>query len=541
MLQLAASQGTLTALPKVYSYTRFSTPEQAQGDSYRRQNDAARKWADAKGLAMDDRLSLNDLAVSAYRGANVDTDSGLGGFLHACREGLIARGSFLLVESLDRISRMTPRRVQTLVSQIVDAGVTIVTLNDGQEYDADRLDSDPMALMVSMMVSWRAHEESKTKGRRVAAAWQEKRRQVAAGDLTHYTLRGPAWLRNAPEGWELHPERGEVVRRIYRDAISGIGDHSIAQALNAEGVPVMGRGMMWHRSTVCKILGNVSVIGTLVPGYLDYSSGKKRRVYTEPVPNFYPSAVSLADWTAVRAIKDGSIARARGKSASGPVQNMLAGMARCPECGATMTRVYKGDRKKAGAPKLVCTKAKLGAALHGYVSVSLEAVHGAIANGWVKFIDDIPAGDRAPELDCEAYNLRGSIAGTEDHLAELLELLDRAPSLALSARIQAAEASLAALQSALSAIEQARAVADHGLVHSRLEGLAGAFEVGAGEPLDFGKINAALRLLFSRVVVDYRTGWLEFEWRQGGATSVIYSMPSDSAPSPDCPAGATGR
>ncbi|WP_422059784.1 recombinase family protein [Sphingopyxis sp.] len=528
MLQLANSPGTLIALPKVYSYTRFSTPEQAQGDSYRRQSDAAGKWADAKGLAMDNRLSLHDLGVSAYRGANADTDSGLGGFLHACREGLIPHGSYLLVESLDRISRMTPRRASRLVDDIVDAGVTIVTLNDGQEYNAARLDGDPMALIVSLMVSWRAHEESKTKGRRVAAAWQEKRRQVASGQCSHYTLRGPAWLRRSPEGWELEPDRAEVVRRIYRDAIGGIGDHSIAQALNAEGVPAMGRGMMWHRSTVCKILGNVSVIGTLVPGYLDYSSGKKRRAYEEPVADFYPAAVSLADWTAVRAIKDGSIARARGKSAAGPVQNMIAGLARCPDCGAAMTRVYKGDRKKAGSPKLVCTKAKLGAAAHGYVSVSLEAVHDAIASGWAKFIDDIPAGDRAPELDREAQSLRGEIAGTEDHLTELLELLDCKPSLALSARVQAAEASLTALHSSLSAIEQSRAVADHGLVHSRLEGLAAAFEVEESEPLDFGKINAALRLLFSGVVVDHRTGWLRFDWRQGGSTEVIYTMPADA-------------
>jgi len=525
----AATLNPLMSPPKVYSYTRFSTPEQAQGDSHRRQTEAARKWADGKGLALDDKLSLSDLGVSAYRGANVDADSGLGGFLHACRSGLIAPGSFLLVESLDRISRMTPRRASRLVSDIVDAGVTIVTLNDGQEYDAVRLDSDPMALIVSLMVSWRAHEESKTKGRRVAAAWQEKRRRAAAGEAEHYTRRAPAWLQRTPEGWELHPERAEVIRRIYRDALAGAGEHIIAVALNAEGVPVMGRGTMWHRSTVSKILRNPAVIGTLVTGRMDFSTGKKRRTTEEPIAGFYPAAVSVADWVAVRAIKNGSVIRARGKSATAPIQNMLAGLARCPECGAAMTRVYKGARGKAGPPKLVCTKAKLGAAPHGYVSVSLEAVHGAIARSWTKFIDDVPAGERGPELDDEANSLRGEISGTEDHLAELLELLDRTPSLSLSGRVQAAEASLSALRASLITIEQSRAVADGGLVHSRLEGLAGAFEVDEGEPLDFGKINAALRLLFSGVTVDYRTGWLRFDWRQGGITELIYAMPVEPA------------
>jgi hypothetical protein len=44
---------------KVYSYTRFSTPEQAAGDSYRRQTEAAQKWAAARGLVLDDRLSFS--------------------------------------------------------------------------------------------------------------------------------------------------------------------------------------------------------------------------------------------------------------------------------------------------------------------------------------------------------------------------------------------------------------------------------------------------------------------------------------------------
>lgn len=475
MLHLA-TDNAVQAPPKVYSYTRFSTPEQAQGDSHRRQAEAARKWADAKGLSLDDRLSLHDLGVSAYRGANADTDSGLGGFLHACRSGLIAPGSFLLVESLDRISRMTPRRAQRLMDDIVDAGVTVVTLNDGQEYDSYRLDSDPTALLIGMMVSWRAHEESKTKGRRVAAAWQEKRRKVSTGETKAYTAMAPGWLLKSPEGWQLLPEHAAIVQRIYRDTINGAGEHAIAQALNAERVPVMGRGKMWHRSTVSKILRNPAVIGTLLPGRLDFATGKKRRVMEAPVPNFYPAAVTLDDWTAVRAIKDGSVIRARGKSATAPIQNMLAGLARCPECGSAMTRVYKGSRAKAGAPKLVCTKAKAGAAAHGYVSVSLDAVHDAIVGGWTKFIDDVPAGDREPQLDREAYSIRGEIAGTEDHLEELLALLDRTPSLAISARVQAAEASLSALRASLMSVEQSRAVADGGLVHSRLDGLVAAFE-----------------------------------------------------------------
>lgn len=525
MLHLAATNGTLMAPPRVYSYTRFSTPEQAQGDSFRRQTAAARVFADKHGLELDSALSAHDGGVSAFRGAHLTPEAGLGRFITAVDAGLVAEGSILLIESLDRFSRMEPIFMQHQLTGLMIKGVQIATLTDNRIYSRDSLRQDNgLGLMVALMVGIRAHEESATKGRRVAAAWEEKRRQVATGRAEHYTRRAPAWLLWTSDGWQLHPERAEIVRRIFRDTINGAGENIIAQTLNAEGVPVMGRGIMWHRTSVAKILRNVAAIGTLVTGRMDFATGKKRRVENEPVAGFYPAVVTLAEWTAVRAIKDGSISRARGKSAALPIQNMLAGMARCPECGATMTRVYKGERAKAGAPKLVCTKAKLGAAAHSYVSVSLEAVHGALVNGWQHLIHGFPAGDRAPALDREAASLASEIAGTEDHLAELLELLDRAPSLALSARIQAAEASLSALQTSLTAIEQSRAVADGGLVHARLGGLAAAFEPEEDEPLDCGKINAALRLLFSGVTVDYRTGWLRFEWRQGGVTELIYAM-----------------
>jgi DNA invertase Pin-like site-specific DNA recombinase len=285
--------------PRVYSYTRFSTPEQAQGDSQRRQGDGALRWMDRKNaerareglppLVLDERLSLADLGVSAYRGANIECDKGLGGFLRACREGLIPAGSYLIVESLDRVSRMTPRRVSRILDDIVDAGVIIATLGDGQEYDADRLDSDPTALLIALMVSWRAHEESKVKGQRLSAAWAEKRERVRDGRDAKLTGKGPSWLRWTPEGWQECQPHADTVRRIYRMTLDGVGEHKIAETLNSERVPIMGRGAMWHRSTVAKVLRSPSVIGTLVPGRMDHSEGKKQRKLEQPIPGAAPA------------------------------------------------------------------------------------------------------------------------------------------------------------------------------------------------------------------------------------------------------------
>ena len=534
-----APQDFPTEPPRVYSYTRFSTAEQSQGDSKRRQADGTARWIErknvqrlAEGVApvvLDEALRLHDLGVSAFRGANTGEDRGLGGFLFACRQGLIPPGSYLLVESLDRISRMTPRRVSRLLDDIVDAGVTIATLSDGQEYDAHRLDSDPTALLIALMVSWRAHEESKVKGQRVAAAWAERRRKMREGLIPLLTRRGPAWLSWNGETWEERQPHGDTVRMIYRMTLEGVGEHRIAERLNTEGVPVMGSGAMWHRSTVAKLLRNPAAIGTLTPGRVDYGTGKRERRLEAAIPGAYPAVISEADWLAVRALKDGLAPSVKGRGAKAPLSNLFAGLARCPDCGAAMTRVYKGGGPKGGKAKLVCTRAKAGAADHPYRSVPLDILHDAFEGDWQAIIASVPAGEAGAGLDAEHGNLAAVISATEDELERLADLCHRQPSQSLASRARALEAQLVSLRGDLSRLEDARAIVDHGLVMARVGALADAMGQGEEEarPLDIPRVNAALRTLFEGVTVDHRQGVLALHWRQGGETEIRFGWPSD--------------
>jgi len=536
---LAPQPATFTTLeaPRVYSYTRFSTPEQAQGDSLRRQTDGALRWIEWKNaervrdglppLVLDERLRMHDLGVSAYRGANMAADSELGAFLLVCRQGLVPVGSYLLVESLDRVSRMTPRKVQRKLDDIVEAGVTIVTLNDGQEYDQHRLDNDPTALLIALMVSWRAHEESKVKAQRLSAAWAEKRRRVREGLDAKLTGKGPAWLQWTPEGWQERLPHADTVRRVYRMTRDGLGEHKIAALFNAENVPIMGRGRMWHRSTIAKVLRSPAVIGTLVPGRMDHSTGKVERVFEAPILNAFPAVVTEADWLAVRALKDGKAPAVRGRGAKAPLSNLLAGLARCPECGAAMTRVHKGAGAKGGKPKLVCTRAKSGAADHGYRSIDQATVHAAFFRNWQGLLAEVPAGEAHQSLDDECRNLAGAIDVTENELDDLQEAHRRKPSAVTAARIKAVEASLRSYRADLDHLEQQRALADHGLVMTRMAALAEAIEPEEGSP-EIGRVNAALRTVFNGVTVDYRTGFLRFHWRQGGEASFLFMWPEEA-------------
>ncbi len=514
------------SMAKVYSYARWSSPEQALGDSFRRQAALAATWAQKRGLELDTRLSFKDEGVSAYRGTNSEEDSGLGSFMFACQRQLIEPGSFLLVESLDRISRMTPRRTQRIINDIVDAGVTIVTLSDGQEYTAERLDSDPMALIISLMVAWRGHEESKMKGVRVAAAWSAKRDRARAGDASRYSLRAPAWLQPDPNGgWTVNEHRAAIIRNIYRQKLSGMGEHQIARRLNDSGEAPFGRAREWHRSAVAKLLEFPAVVGTLTPGRMDHTGGRKRRVLEAPIANAFPAIVSESDWLAVRAIKSGSAAAVRGRHAGKGVAHILAGLAICPVCGSTMTRVSKGSAGRGGVPKLVCVKAKTGQGCK-YVGVPVHLVEGAILRDWGAVMANVPAGAAEGELDAAHNDLAASIEGTEQHLQGLAEALEQAPSTAGAVRLARVEAELRTMRAELEVLDERRAMVDSGMLRTRLGDLAGLVEVWEAEPesIDRAAINAGLKSLFASATVESQAGVVRLNWKQGGSVAIVYRM-----------------
>ena len=78
----------LSVKPRAYSYIRFSSPEQASGDSYRRQSEKSIRYADEHGLELDDSLNLFDEGKSAYSGSHLKGK--LGAFIQAVDEGVAA-------------------------------------------------------------------------------------------------------------------------------------------------------------------------------------------------------------------------------------------------------------------------------------------------------------------------------------------------------------------------------------------------------------------------------------------------------------------
>lgn len=504
-------QRSSTTSRKAYSYVRWSSEAQTAGDSLRRQTSLAESYASRHGLELDDTLTMRDMGVSAFRAMNV-RQGALGQFLNAIDEELIEPGSYLLVESLDRVSRDDPWEALPVFQQIINAGVTIVTLQDERIWNREELRDKPFRIFESLMVMIRANEESKAKSRRLTAVWSHKRETAAEKPMTG---RAPAWLKLNDSSWEILEDRAEIIRRIYQWASQGIGQHQIAKRLNEEGVDTFGRGKHWHRSYIKKVLESEAPVGVLVPHEIEYIEGKRTRKPTGRIEGYFPVIVDVDLWQDVQALRAG---RKGATVRGGQINNMLAGLARCPVCDAAMHRVVKG--KRSSGPKLVCSRA-LAKAGCDYEGVRLSFIEMAIIRDTDKLINEVPiVDDEAEELMTEAH---GEVYGLEekaDRLATALADGDDSPT--LRRRLKEIEAELAEAQERLQEAETLAYLFVPGAVKRRVEELEESLKL---EPLDRALVNTAMRQVFEHVIVNYRTGFLELKWRHGGYSSVVYTFP----------------
>ena len=261
--------------PTVYSYLRFSTPEQLKGDSLRRQLERSHKWCKDHGLVLDESLSMRDLGLSAYHGIH-KSKGALGSFLKGVEAGTIKPGAILLVESFDRLSRQDVIEAQTQFLSIINAGVEIVTLMDGYRYSRESIKENWTQLIISLTIMSRAHEESQAKADRLNEVWTNKRKKL---DKRKLTAVGPGWLKlnKKLQEFEPIPEHVETVQRIFREYLDGTGAYVITKRLNEDGVPTIGRAKAWGVSTVKMVLHNRSVLGEFQPHRRELVNGKRRR------------------------------------------------------------------------------------------------------------------------------------------------------------------------------------------------------------------------------------------------------------------------
>jgi DNA invertase Pin-like site-specific DNA recombinase len=504
-----------------FSYVRFSTPEQAKGASYERQIELAQAYARERGLQLAD-TTYKDLGVSAYRHKNAETGA-LRAFLKAVEQDDVPPGSYLLVESLDRVTRNSILEAQALFMSIISAGITLVTLSDRREYSKEKINANPTDLIVSIAVMMRGHEESATKSRRVTDAYDRKRK--AAAEHTEngkpFTRMLPAWLtwNEDTQRHEAIPDRAAVVQRIFEMAEEGLGQHAIAQRLNAEGVPTFGgqgnqrKADAWHRSYIRKLLTNSAVVGTFTP-HQRRKDGSRSRVPLDPVENYFPAVVErdLFEYAASRAW---AIAP-RGRNAAVEPKSIFAGLLRCAHCGGTVTRMSKGDDNV----YLICSRAnrRLGCK---YQAVRYEDAEHALVENATVIIQEAPRGQETASIAQEITNLDVAVDVMADEARELVDELIREKSSAKRTALREKERELEEARERLRSLRARQDTLAKPYVTKRLLALEQAL---TRKPLSVVEANKALKEAVSRIVINPESAELALHWHHAP------EQPTDAGP-----------
>ncbi|MDX6766881.1 MAG: recombinase family protein [Candidatus Methylacidiphilales bacterium] len=479
--------------PRAYHYVRFSTPEQAGGDSLRRQSALADQYCAEKGLTLDNSLRLRDLGVSAFRGSH-RSKGALGAFLAKVRAGEIPRGSRLLFESWDRLSREGLLEQVELLVGLLRAGIILVILADGQELTEEVVCQDPFAFFGSMLKMQSGNAESKRKSRHGSAAWFGKREKLTK-EGKKLTARCPAWLRMRPDrtAFEFIAERVALIRRIVNEKLAGKGVVYIANQFNREKIPAWGMdgrgGEMWHKSYIQKVCESSALVGR----FQSYKKVDGKRVPVgDPVEGYFPAVIDMDQWARLQ----GAFHRKkfhRGRVGEN-LSNLFSHLTKDWDTGLPMIRLSKGD----GLAYLQCATGGAGWPYHHFEKCVLSTIgHIDIAAIFASGSDLL-----VDEFQTRVLGLKSRIESHKAAIQRLLEVAEssKTPPKSLVERISEKELQLSVMETELQQAESSAPTTPEA-IHSGLATIRELIDKSGDRDSRF-QIREALRSSVNVIRVD---------------------------------------
>ena len=324
---------------------------------------------------------------SEFFGENLLPTAALGKFLEAVEKGKVPRGSWLVVEHLDRLTRQSVRKALALILLLLDAGINIKTRFDGKEY-RENSETTEVDLLIAIIYLSEAYKSSLAKQKRSAAYWRKKREAVTESCATRpfstmLTPIRPAWIDRIDGVFVVNEIKGKIILRIVKEVASGLGTYTVAMRLNDDGIPPMNgdkwfreKGTKipikpvssdWNKSRINQIIHSNSLLGWMQPHVRISKHGRKPD--GPPKMDYYPIIDGITQTLVDRAkaqiagrrannIVDGVVVkRPTGAGRKGEtLSNLFTGLAKCAVCGGSMFLAnYAPSRNKRGW--LHCTAA----------------------------------------------------------------------------------------------------------------------------------------------------------------------------------------
>lgn len=280
-------------MPKAYAYVRWSTAEQGEAgrDSQKRQTSPLEAFTATTGVPVVE--TVIDKGVSAFRGANARLGQ-LKGLLDRIENEEIEKGDYIIVESIDRLTRQKLHDSVELIQSILKKGIRLHTVFDNKTYSYDDPSRDLETLILVGVIAKRAHEESDTKSKRLKSSWLNKRDEAETKIIRKQCPYGFRYDEEK-KAFVIHEEEAQEIRNIF-ERLKYVG---ILEAIKKENETSKRK---WSRKHIDELIKTKSPIGVLcLSRRKENGSG---RIIDRYIPNYYPKIIEEIEFdAAITAVK----------------------------------------------------------------------------------------------------------------------------------------------------------------------------------------------------------------------------------------------
>lgn len=321
-------------------YERLSRDDEQQGESNSivNQKEYLEEYAKRQGFS-----NIRHFTDDGISGTTFERE----GFQKLIAEVEAGNVSTVIVKDMSRLGRNYLKVGFYTDIMFPEKGVRFIAVNNG--VDSETMGDNDFTPFLNIMNEWYAKDTSQ-KIRAIFKAKMQEGKRVSPSVPYGY-LRDP----KNKQHLIIDPEPAEVVRRIYRLVIEGMGVSAIARTLTDERVLIPSAyaaehcpenqhsknftsPYTWSTTTVCYILDKQEYMGHTVLGktVLDsFKTKKRRKAKPEELlifPNTHEAIIDEETWnTAQKARKT-----ARKEVPNGTYTNRLTGLLYCADCGHRM-------------------------------------------------------------------------------------------------------------------------------------------------------------------------------------------------------------
>lgn len=284
--QTIREQLTDTRLP-VAAYARVSTTNEEQEDSLERQK---AHYTEYIGNRPEWRFVgvYDDPGVT---GTRVDQRKGFQRLLNDCWAGKIKK---ILCKSISRFARNTVDALK-YIRELKELGIGIYF--ETQNIDTMTAGGDILITILAAI----AEQESRNMSENIKWAFQKKFKE---GELMLVCSQFLGYDRDKDKNIVINEEQAKIVRRIYREFLSGYSCATIAKNLTEDGIQTVTGKKQWRASGIRNILTNEKYFGG---AYLGKTCKKdvlsKERVASDEVyyvENSHPAIIPKDTWDLVQ-------------------------------------------------------------------------------------------------------------------------------------------------------------------------------------------------------------------------------------------------